>query len=81
MKRILGIDTGTNSLGWAVIDRDDNGLCTLIKKGSLIFQEGVKISRDLDKKLTSAEETVAKLIDNDGTEHKLDPNNASAPEE
>ena len=45
------------------------------------FKEGVKIRRDLDKKLTSAEETVAKLIDNDGTEHKLDPNNASAPEE
>lgn len=45
------------------------------------FQEGVKISRDLDKKLTQAEETVAKLIDSDGTEHKLDPNNASAPEE
>ena len=45
MKRILGIDTGTNSLGWAVIDRDDNGLCTLVKKGSLIFQEGVKIEK------------------------------------
>ncbi|MCT3601444.1 exodeoxyribonuclease VII small subunit [Lactobacillus acidophilus] len=45
------------------------------------FQEGVKISRDLDKKLTSAEQTVAKLIDRDGTEHNLDPNNASAPEE
>lgn len=45
------------------------------------FQTGVKISRDLDKKLTQAEETVAKLIDSDGTEHKLDPNNAAAPEE
>lgn len=45
------------------------------------FQEGVKISRDLDKKLTQAEETVAKLIDSDGTEHKLDPTNTSAPEE
>ena len=45
------------------------------------FQEGVKISGDLEKKLNSAEETVAKLIDSDGTEHKLDPNNASAPEE
>ncbi|EFE00047.1 exodeoxyribonuclease VII, small subunit [Lactobacillus crispatus 214-1] len=45
------------------------------------FQEGVKISRDLEKKLNSAEETVAQLIDSDGTEHKLDPNNASAPEE
>ena len=45
------------------------------------FQEGVTISRDFEKKLNSAEETVAKLIDSDGTEHKLDPNNASAPEE
>lgn len=45
------------------------------------FQEGVKISRELDKKLTAAEETVAKLIDADGQEHKLDPNNAAAPEE
>lgn len=45
------------------------------------FQEGVKISRELDKKLTSAEEIVAKLIDSDGTEHELDPNNAAAPED
>lgn len=45
------------------------------------FQTGVKLSRDLNKRLTEAEETVAKLIDSDGTEHKLDPNNASAPEE
>ena len=45
MKRILGIDTGTNSLGWAVVDRDEKGLCTLVKKGSLIFQEGVKIEK------------------------------------
>ena len=45
------------------------------------FQEGVKISRELDKKWTSAEETVAKLIDSDGTEHELDPNNAAAPED
>ncbi len=45
------------------------------------FQEGVQISRDLDKKLTQAEETVAKLIDSDGSERRLDPTNASAPEE
>lgn len=45
------------------------------------FQAGVKLSRDLNKRLTEAEETVAKLIDIDGTEHKLDPNNAAAPEE
>lgn len=45
------------------------------------FQAGVKLSRDLNKRLTEAEETVAKLIESDGSEHKLDPNNASAPEE
>lgn len=45
------------------------------------FQEGVTISRNLNKKLTQAEETVAKLVDSDGTEHKLDPKNASSPEE
>ena len=44
------------------------------------FQAGVKLSRNLNKKLTEAEETVAKLIDSDGTEHKLDPNIAAAPE-
>jgi exodeoxyribonuclease VII small subunit len=45
------------------------------------FQTGVKLSRDLNQRLTDAEETVAKLIESDGTEHKLDPNNAAAPEE
>ncbi|MCD8182092.1 MAG: hypothetical protein LUE99_02270 [Bacteroides sp.] len=24
--RILGIDTGTNSLAWAVVDKDENGM-------------------------------------------------------
>lgn len=48
MKRILGIDTGTNSIGWAVVDRDENGLCALVKKGSLIFQEGVKIEKGIE---------------------------------
>ncbi|BDR60698.1 exodeoxyribonuclease VII small subunit [Lactobacillus xylocopicola] len=45
------------------------------------FQTGVKLSRELNQKLTAAEETVAKLIDSDGTEHQIDPNNAAAPEE
>lgn len=45
------------------------------------FQAGVKISRELDKKLTEAEETVANLIDKDGTVHSLDPTDAASPEE
>ncbi|MBD5428961.1 exodeoxyribonuclease VII small subunit [Lactobacillus sp.] len=45
------------------------------------FQAGVKLSRDLEKKLTQAEQTVAKLINHDGSEQDLDPTNAAAPEE
>ena len=37
-QRILGLDTGTNSLGWAVVDRFDDGHYELVKKGVLIFQ-------------------------------------------
>ena len=45
------------------------------------FQAGVKLSRELEKKLNDAEQTVAKLVDTDGNEKALDPQNASAPEE
>ena len=47
-KRILGIDTGTNSLGWAVVDKNEDGTYTLIRKGSLIFQEGVKVEKGIE---------------------------------
>lgn len=40
--RILGLDTGTNSLGWAVVDRDENNQYTPICRGDLIFTEGVR---------------------------------------
>ena len=45
------------------------------------FQAGVKLSRELEKKLNDAEQTVAKLVDKDGNEKTFDPQNASAPEE
>ena len=47
-KRILGLDTGTNSLGWAVVERDDDNMLSLIDRGSLIFQEGVKIEKGIE---------------------------------
>lgn len=47
-KRILGLDTGTNSLGWAIVDHEENGQYTLIDKGVLIFQEGVKIEKGIE---------------------------------
>jgi CRISPR-associated endonuclease Csn1 len=47
-KRILGLDTGTNSLGWAVVDKQENGKYSLVSKGSLIFQEGVKVEKGIE---------------------------------
>lgn len=38
-KRILGLDLGTNSIGWAVVEKDD-GKFSLVDKGVRIFQEG-----------------------------------------
>ena len=53
MKRILGIDTGTNSLGWAVVDKNEAGDYSLVRKGSLIFQEGVKIEKGIESSKAS----------------------------
>ncbi len=47
MERILGIDTGTNSLGWAIVDKDESEY-HLIAKGSNIFSEGVKIEKGIE---------------------------------
>lgn len=47
MERILGIDTGTNSLGWAIIDKE-NGETKLVAKGTNIFSEGVKIEKGIE---------------------------------
>ena len=47
MERILGIDTGTNSLGWAIVDKDENQY-HLVAKGTNIFSEGVKIEKGIE---------------------------------
>ncbi|MBO5619452.1 MAG: CRISPR-associated protein Csn1 [Paludibacteraceae bacterium] len=56
-QRILGIDTGTNSLGWAVVDRLPHGGYELIDKGVNIFQEGVNIEKGTIEKSRAAERT------------------------
>lgn len=40
MTKVLGLDLGTNSIGWAISERNENGY-TLLDKGVDIFQEGV----------------------------------------
>ncbi|MCR4665246.1 MAG: CRISPR-associated protein Csn1 [Paludibacteraceae bacterium] len=56
-QRILGLDTGTNSLGWAVVDRLPYGGYELIDKGVHIFQEGVNIEKGTVEKSRAAERT------------------------
>lgn len=45
------------------------------------FQEGVKLSRELEQKLNDAEKIVAKLIDKDGNVKQLNPVDSNSPEE
>lgn len=52
MERILGIDTGTNSLGWAIIEKDEHGT-RLIHQGTNIFTEGVKIEKGIESSKAS----------------------------
>ena len=40
MSKILGLDLGTNSTGWAITEQTETGY-TLLDKGVDIFQEGV----------------------------------------
>ncbi|MBR2030659.1 MAG: CRISPR-associated protein Csn1 [Alistipes sp.] len=40
MAKILGLDLGTNSIGWAITEQQDNCF-TLLERGVEIFQEGV----------------------------------------
>ena len=47
MERILGIDTGTNSLGWAIVEKEA-GCTRLVAKGTNIFSEGVKIEKGIE---------------------------------
>ena len=58
MKKILGVDTGTNSLGWAIIEKDTNGY-HLLDKGVNIFQEGVKVEKGIESS-KAAERTMHK---------------------
>ncbi len=48
MEKVLGLDLGTNSIGWAIIQREGDQ-STLIDKGVSIFQEGVAREQGAEK--------------------------------
>ena len=58
MTKILGIDTGTNSLGWAIVEKQADEY-HLLDKGVNIFQEGVKVEKGIESS-KAAERTAHK---------------------
>lgn len=58
MTKILGIDTGTNSIGWAIVEKLADEY-HLLDKGVNIFQEGVKIEKGIESS-KAAERTAHK---------------------
>lgn len=51
MKKTLGIDLGTNSLGWAILD---DITLDVLDKGVLVFPEGIDAAKDNDPQATPA---------------------------
>lgn len=58
MTKILGIDTGTNSLGWAIVEKQADEY-HLLDKGVNIFQEGIKMEKGIESS-KAAERTAHK---------------------
>lgn len=48
MEKILGLDLGTNSIGWALRDTSVTGN-QIIDKGVLIFDKGIAINKDVEE--------------------------------
>ena len=48
MTKILGLDLGTNSIGWAIRDTEYKGKEQIIDKGVRIFSEGVKSEKGIE---------------------------------
>ena len=48
MTKILGLDLGTASIGWALVERNDTGYA-LLDQGVDIFQEGVAREKNSEK--------------------------------
>lgn len=47
MAKILGLDLGTNSIGWAIVDKEGSDF-SLVDKGVRIFSEGVKSEKGIE---------------------------------
>lgn len=49
MEKILGLDLGTNSIGWAIVQRNEDETYELLDKGVNVFQSGVAMGKSGEK--------------------------------
>lgn len=59
MKKVLGLDIGSNSIGWSLINTDEN---SIIDMGVRIFKEGVNKLNQENEKSKNAERSIFKQI-------------------
>lgn len=59
MEKVLGLDLGTNSIGWAIVQHNDDLSYTLLDKGVTVFQDGVAHDKSGEKPMV-AERTQAR---------------------
>ena len=59
MEKVLGLDLGTNSIGWAIVQHNDDLSYTLLEKGANVFQDGVAHDKSGEKPMV-AERTAAR---------------------
>ena len=52
MRKILGLDLGTTSVGWALLNESENGFQGIVDMGVRIFQE---VTEGASKKLKNKE--------------------------
>mgnify|MGYP001466652327 FL=1 len=58
MSRILGLDLGTNSIGWALLDDEEQ---FIIDSGVRIFQEGVNDMNTAKEESKNAQRRIHRL--------------------
>ena len=59
MEKVLGLDLGTNSIGWAIVQHNEDSSYTLLDKGVNIFQQGVARDKSGEKPMVT-ERTAAR---------------------
>ncbi|MEM8509338.1 MAG: type II CRISPR RNA-guided endonuclease Cas9 [Bacteroidota bacterium] len=73
MKRILGLDLGTNSIGWALIEMLNDGTKRIIKLGSRIIPMSKAVIKDFEKGVTKSQ--TAQRTDDRGTRRLYERSN------